>query len=385
MKASLTGAALLSLGSAAQAQSIVSNCPATNVCYKLNVPDTTASSGSGDIYFQISAPTTYSWVALGQGSGMRGSNMFVMYTSSNGQNVTVSPRLGTGYNMPRYNSAAQLEVLEGSGVSNGMMTANVKCSNCNSWGESGKMDFSSTAASNWIYGYLSGEPLNSDDVEETAATTPASAGTSMGTGSSSGGGSSVSSKLIIAHGVIASVAFIAVFPIGGIIIRLASFTGLPWVHAAIQILGYLIFTVAFGMGIWIARNLDLLSNHHPIIGIVLFVLLFAQPFGGILHHRMYKKTGRRSIVSHLHVNLGRVAIILGIINGGLGLRLASVSKKYVIAYSVCAGVMGAAYIAAMIVGEVKKARKGPSELSKFEKHEVSSEEGISKVGTSSHR
>jgi hypothetical protein len=53
--------------------------------------------------------------------------MFVVYTSSGGSNVTLSPRTASGHNMPSFNSAAQATLLEGSGVSNGIMTANVKC------------------------------------------------------------------------------------------------------------------------------------------------------------------------------------------------------------------------------------------------------------------
>ncbi|KAI6890055.1 hypothetical protein KC325_g125 [Hortaea werneckii] len=138
--------------------------PNTDINFQLSIPETAASSGNGDIYFQISAPTTYSWVALGQGNGMSGSNMFVVYTSADGNNVTVSPRLGRGQVMPEYNSNADISVLEGSGVSNGVMTANVRCGSCSSW-DGGSMDFSSSS-SNWIYGYRSGSPLESDSVEE---------------------------------------------------------------------------------------------------------------------------------------------------------------------------------------------------------------------------
>lgn len=106
---------------------VASVCPSSNVCFKLNIPESTASSGSGDIFFQISAPSSYEWVALGQGEGMSGSNIFVVYTSSSGSNVTLSPRTGTGHTMPTSNGDAQVELLEGSGVSNGLMTANVKC------------------------------------------------------------------------------------------------------------------------------------------------------------------------------------------------------------------------------------------------------------------
>lgn len=58
---------------------------------------------------------------------MGGSNMFVVYTSADGNNVTLSPRSADGYEMPKLNSNTQVELLEGSGVSNGIMTANVKC------------------------------------------------------------------------------------------------------------------------------------------------------------------------------------------------------------------------------------------------------------------
>jgi hypothetical protein len=106
---------------------IITTCMTSDVCYGLNIPAGTASSSSGDIFFQISAPSTYQWAALGQGSGMTGANMFVVYTSANGKNVTLSPRLGTGHSEPQFNSKAEVSLLDGSGVSNGKMIANIKC------------------------------------------------------------------------------------------------------------------------------------------------------------------------------------------------------------------------------------------------------------------
>jgi hypothetical protein len=102
-------------------------CPSDGVCFGLNIPESTASSGTGDIFFQISAPSSHEWVALGQGSGMANANMFVVYTSSGGSNVTLSPRHTSNYQAPSHNADVQATLLEGSGVSNGVMTANVKC------------------------------------------------------------------------------------------------------------------------------------------------------------------------------------------------------------------------------------------------------------------
>lgn len=58
---------------------------------------------------------------------MANSNIFVVYTSASGNNVTLSPRQTSSYAPPTPNSNAQVTLLEGSGVSNGVMTANVKC------------------------------------------------------------------------------------------------------------------------------------------------------------------------------------------------------------------------------------------------------------------
>lgn len=85
-------------------------CVTDNICYSIAVPTSSASSNSGNIYFQLKAPTSYSWVALGTGSQMAGASIFVMYQDGNG-NVTISPRLGTAHSQPQWDqssTAAQL-------------------------------------------------------------------------------------------------------------------------------------------------------------------------------------------------------------------------------------------------------------------------------------
>lgn len=106
---------------------ITRHCAQSNVCYSFNVPAASAASGTGDLYFQIQAPSSTQWVGLGQGNQMKGTNIFIVYSDADGQNVTVSPRLGQGNFQPQFNSQAQVSLLEGSGISNGMMTANVRC------------------------------------------------------------------------------------------------------------------------------------------------------------------------------------------------------------------------------------------------------------------
>ena len=94
---------------------------------------------------------------------MSGSNIFVVYTSGSNNNVTLSPRLGTGHQQPKSNGNAQVTLLEGSGVSGGKMIANIRCSSCSSW-SGGSASFSGSNG-NWIYAYhSSGGPKNSGDV-----------------------------------------------------------------------------------------------------------------------------------------------------------------------------------------------------------------------------
>lgn len=115
------------LVSTAEAQNSTFCTTAPIVCYAVTVPASTTSTNDSTIFFQITGPSTMSWMGFGQGTEMAGSNLFVIYANEEGTNVTLSPRLGTGEVMPMEDTTAQAELLEGSGVGNGMMTANIKC------------------------------------------------------------------------------------------------------------------------------------------------------------------------------------------------------------------------------------------------------------------
>jgi hypothetical protein len=453
MRSQQTAALLLGIVSSVYA-GVQKTCPSSNLCYSLNIPDTTASSGNGDIYMQISAPTSYGWVALGQGGSMSGAQMFVVYTDASGDNVTVSPRLGSGHSEPSYSSSAQVTLLDGSGVSNGVMTANIKCASCSSW-SGGKMDFSASST-NWIFAAYSGAQIKSDSPSSTISqhqgtygtlsfgtsakggsdvnpftasnSTTTTTGSGSGSGSSckassSSGGTATTSNsspshtssgpfggwggswghpssfpngnpynkradddcstdsgqslnqyssaaferrqnMLIAHGVMAALAMVIFFPFGAIMIRLMSFPGLVWFHAVFQVLAFVVYLVAFGLGIYIANSMGYLSQYHPIIGIVIFILLCVQPVLGFLHHSAYRKYQRRTMWSYGHLWNGRTIITLGIINGGLGFKLANNSKTGAIAYGVIAAIVYLIYLASIFIGERK--RRSSSDPPKYE-------------------
>ncbi|KAK5116384.1 hypothetical protein LTR62_007931 [Meristemomyces frigidus] len=188
------------------------------------------------------------------------------------------------------------------------------------------------------------------------------------------GGISQYTTAVTAHATLATLSFAFLFPLGGILIRLTSWRGTWWIHALVQGFAYLLYIIAFGLGLYLSLNapaeLDLLSNAHPILGIMLFALLPFQPVLGWVHHVMFKARGQRTVWSYGHVWLGRIAITVGIINGGLGLRLAQRSGVWapgngvIIAYAVLAGGMWLVYAGSAVFGEVKRKRGGGDETAK---------------------
>jgi len=356
-------------------------CPFDQVCYQLNIPNNTATTGKGDIFFQIHASTDYRWVGLGQGDTMRGANIFLIYQSANGKNVTLSPRYGVGNEEPLWDPRADVELLEGSGVKDGWMTANVRCGDCDRWA-AGVMNFQSDSG-DWIAAMRKDDPLMSDDLEESlqqhdepksyewplnnakggdeanpfvagAATTVTNSDSSS---DSQGSKAWVMEHLPKIHGSLATLVFVILFPIGGILIRVANFRGGIWIHVGVQIVAWIAAIGVVASGIRLATTLKLFVRAHPIIGMVLAVLLIGQPVYGIIHHRMFKKMGQRTGWSYAHLTIGRAVIFGGMINGGLGIMLAGdADQKTVIGYSVIAGVLGILYIAAIIWGERRRKR-----------------------------
>ncbi|KAF2149095.1 iron reductase domain protein [Myriangium duriaei CBS 260.36] len=394
--------AVISLMAGSQAQNststVIRTCPSKGLCYALNIPDSTAQSGSGSIYFQITSPTTNAWAAIAQGSQMAGANMFIMYQNADGSNVTVSPRTASGEVMPHHDTTAQITLLEGSGVSNGVMTANIRCDNCTAWSD-GTLNLQSKS-STWLYAACPGNALMSNDLDATIAqhdphgtfnfattqaiggpnSNPFTAASTNSSGSSnsssssgsttvttppsdgSSGGSSYANlspaaqnRLVMTHGSLATIAFVALFPLGALLMRVGNMGHIRlWIHGGIQIFAYAVFISGAGIGIYIAKNTDQLMSAHAIIGLLLLALVFFLPFSGQLHHQLYKKHGKRTIFGHMHANTGRIVILLGIINGGLGLQLADETKKSIIAYGVIAGIVGVAYIAMFVHAETRR-------------------------------
>ncbi|MCJ1463566.1 hypothetical protein MMC07_002174 [Pseudocyphellaria aurata] len=373
---------------------------ANSACYKVNVPEATASGSQQDIYFQIEGPSSLQWIGLGQGNRMKDSNIFMIYADDSGTNVTLSPRSGTGEQEPNFNQNAKVSLLEGSGIANGKMTANVRCSSCADWG-AGSMDFTSSNTQ-WIWAVKGGPPVKSSSpsysglrhhdssgsltfdltvakggnslnpfATQAATSGTASSASSPTSSASSGSGNTGAStsfdnirqkreRATIAHGAVMGLAFALLFPLGSILIRVFSFSGLIWVHAATQMVAYALAIAGLGLGVWIALNpFRMIDHRHPILGLIVISLLVIQPFLGMVHHNVFKRTNQRSFWSTAHVWYGRVLITIGIINGGLGLELSDNTTKGEIGYGVVAGIMWVTWMAVAVRNDLKSgSRRG---------------------------
>lgn len=354
------------------------------ISYTVNIPEATALAGSGPIFFQLKSTYQLQWFAWGQGSRMQGANIFIVYASSDGNNVTVSPRLGMEHVMPLHNSMAQLSVLNNSGISNGIMTANIRCDSCITW--PGGIEDLSSSSSPWVWAVKYGTPLNTNnlaavidihDIEGIAAIdlqkaigptsdNPFATSNNMTTSSSSYPISSVNTRSVEsrrkAHAIIMILVFVIFFPSFALMLHIIPYSKIVYIHAFSQLFTLALVIVGFGIGISMARSLGFIWMYHPIIGMVTVpCLIIFQPAMGFLQHRYFHRTGGKSVFAYLHRWLGRCLIALGIINAGLGFRLTGIGLsiapvRAVIAYGVVAGIIGLGYTLTVLILPLRKRR-----------------------------
>ena len=398
----------------------------------VNIPASTASGTSQHIFFQISAPSGTQWAAFGQGSSMSGSNMFVVYASGD-NNVTVSPRLGTGHRMPDFNSNAKISVLEGTGVlPDGSLVANVRCDSCLSWSD-GEMDPTDSSTS-WIYAWKSGDALNTDDssasisihdsnsnfnldltqgtggesqnpflnvasasgtgaapsatATDGVSTPVASSSPNSGSTTSSSSSSDNTYMVRRSHGIIMSLIFLLLFPLAALTLYLPYAHKVRHIHAPLQLIGLVLLIVGLALGVVLGKRVSELDAYHQIIGyLIVAVLVLFQPALGIYQHLHYRKTGGKSPMGIIHRWLGRCVIILGVINGGLGFMQAGPvgnddSPSWaVVAYAIVAGVLFFVYLSVLLAVSYRAKHSPPDRRRRGEKtnwgYEMNSSQGSS--------
>lgn len=84
------------------------------------------------------------------------------------------------------------------------------------------------------------------------------------------------------------------------------------------------------------------NSAHQIIGLAVFAAIFLQIGLGLSHHLIYMRSGLPTILGKIHRVLGISILVLGVVNGGIGLDFAGSSVVgYVIAVTIMTVIFGA--------------------------------------------
>lgn len=322
--------------------------------FALNVVD------NADMYFHLSGPSAYSWLAVGIGEEMDNALMLIVHKGdSDRDSLTLSPRVAfDGTSEPTYYPAIRCEQLAAqSGQrsddqgADGSVSINAVCHNASAW-DGGSLDLRSSSQS-FMFAFGPKHDLRSDsllapllrheqygnfEMDMTKATSTAGSGGSVPAPDAPDGTyvqanafhaddvASDGDKTSIIHGVVMCVAYILLYPLGALLLRLVKRVPVR-VHWICQSVASVLVVVGFGLGIAASQEYNRSRDYddpHQIIGIVLLVALVVQLALGAVHHVIFKwkSKSKKTVLSRFHLVIGPLIILLAMVNGGLGLNLA---------------------------------------------------------------
>jgi hypothetical protein len=378
MRSLLTGLLLPVLSFFSLQVSAASGSNASSVFVYSYAPDATSfvfalsvDAPNGDVYFHLSAPSGNSWAGVGIGSEMKESLFFIAYASKNGTGVTLSPRTASGESEPSYYSKVTCDLVYANDLpgantvtdggyetvtsgGNGTIQVDAVCHNATSWTVGGKSNSLSTTSTKQDFIFAvgpgttgnDGSGINSDSLsadlrrhdfyghftmDMTKASTTTSGAASVPRPNDASNSSYTLENASAAtntkadndpapaiHAFVMCFTFVIIFPLGSLVLRaLNSVKG----HYIVQIIGFVLCAMASAGGIVISTQYNKSKNFnsaHQVLGILIFIALCAQLGLGIVHHRIFKRDKRPTIMGKIHLYLGPAAIIIGIINAPIG-------------------------------------------------------------------
>ncbi|KFH44730.1 hypothetical protein ACRE_044910 [Hapsidospora chrysogenum ATCC 11550] len=303
-------------------------------------------------YFTLRVHRTHAWGAIGLGADdMPGALYLMVYDNSRQTNVTFSPRIAFGYHEPAYHPDFEYELLEETGIYDEHMVVVGRClRNCMTWPnrgtKGGKIDVNSTSEKG-IYALGPLEGFASDRHDESlkfhvqygsfymdmsrahGATEPP-----MLTDSSKSDGAQLDKKYVqkadvmsTMHAVFMLLSIVLLMPLGAVMIRLGNWV--KW-HAYNQTFAMVLVLVGFGIGIATSyryqRSRDF-KSYHQILGFFIVFFILFQFALGLLHHRQYRRTQMPTSYGKFHPWVGRLVLLLGIMNGFFGFTFA-LNRRY---------------------------------------------------------
>ena len=277
--------------------------------------------------------------------------------------MTLSARRASGHQEPTYDSSVPLSLLPGSGVINGTIVVNGKCSNC-VHEAAGALNIQSKAQP-WLWGIGPGFWTFSDDPTATVyehdqygtfALDMTSASSKVGgvpTVVAAAGSQTITAaksdprSASVAHGAISAAAFVLIMPAGVLSLVVGESVRAHWVLQTIGFAGAILGAI---LGLYLSTTYNFtktFNNAHQIVGLVVAVALIAQFFMGGYNHWVFKRTRKPTPFGKVHRFLGHPIMLAGMINGMLGLSLIQ-SDSLRVPYTVIMAIATVALIAGVI-------------------------------------
>lgn len=269
-------ALLPSVQAAVPSSSFVDNKGNNNVSLAINVP---AGNNNQDLYFHFEAPLNgHQWAGFGIGKGMSSSAIFVAYKSEGNQGEPiVSTRIGFGHAMPQYTTDFNVSVFSSSYATDDRISVDFHCNNCRKWssgsinvtdddqpffyalGPSGDLE---TNDQNAKISQHSADPvqfaLNMKDATGPNGVPVIGSAADHPTDAADRHGLPVDLPRIFAfHGFVMSLAFLIIWPLGYLFLRLFEKV---WLHWGLQSIGLLFVLAGTAAGVVGSKREDVVSQ-----------------------------------------------------------------------------------------------------------------------------
>lgn len=153
----------------------------------------------------------------------------------------------------------------------------------------------------------------------------------------------------VIHALAACAAFVLLMPTGVVFLRVIP-ESVRW-HWANQTLAAALALFGVMMGIYLSTMYTRSQSFraaHQVIGLVCAAALVLQWALGFWHHRIFKLTRRPTRYGPVHRYFGQAVVVLGVVNGGIGLTWSRAAGRVVAGYVVAVVVVGVAVIAAVV-------------------------------------
>lgn len=333
------------------------------------------STNAHDVYlsFTVTRSSHLGWTAIGTGPKMDGSLMFIVYGDPESDDApTISIRQATGHYQPHRvdlqdNSYPSFRVLmadwaaaasdedvafpKGKHPKTYVAQIGVVCYACSRW--TGSPITATTASQPWIWAWnskqddlgtnldarlsmhaygsafgvfyvdMAGAQTNNPAQLTIPALRPGVAmhGTSDDPIDAKQATAFVRAQpLASAHGMLMGTAFMLLFPLGAVAMRSGWAAAFKY-HGWIQLVASVMVWTGVVIGLIMSRG-GQFDTPHQAAGLVLAVVLVLQGVLGWKHHLDYLRIRRRTWISHVHIWIGRAAVLGGWGNILAGLALA---------------------------------------------------------------